>query len=245
MNYGKCTGPVTFYALYYQSDYSYTGSAQVFTAPVNGTYQIQAWGARGGNDSHSGAAGGYATGTVYLTRGTSLYVYVGAPGKTDATGTGAGYNGGADSGPHGWSGGGGGASSVSLVNGAWNSTSVLNNRILVAGGGGGGGAHSSGRPGGTGPFTNTRGLGEAPYPDGGGGGGGYYGGVGGGGDTGGGGGSNFVNGVNGYPNAVPRFKFKTGQTLNGNQTMPAPGGGTMVGNEGGCYVYIHLITKGS
>ena len=245
LNYGKCTGPVTFYALYYQSDYSYTGSAQVFTAPVNGTYQIQAWGARGGNDSHSGAAGGYATGTVYLTRGTSLYVYVGAPGKTDATGTGAGYNGGADSGPHGWSGGGGGASSVSLVNGAWNNTSVLNNRILVAGGGGGGGAHSSGRPGGTGPFTNTRGLGEAPYPDGGGGGGGYYGGVGGGGDTGGGGGSNFVNGVNGYPNAVPRFKFKTGQTLNGNQTMPAPGGGTMVGNEGGCYVYIHLITKGS
>ena len=39
-NYGKITGPVTFYAVYYQSIYNYTGSYQVFTVPITGTYSI-------------------------------------------------------------------------------------------------------------------------------------------------------------------------------------------------------------
>lgn len=39
-NYGKITGPVTFYAVYYQSIYNYTGSYQVFKVPITGTYSI-------------------------------------------------------------------------------------------------------------------------------------------------------------------------------------------------------------
>ena len=252
--YGECKGPVTFYAIYYQSDYAYTGSYQVFTAPVNGTYQIEAWGAKGGNDCIDknpakpvgiGANGGYAKGTVKLKRGQTLYVYVGNQGRDNATGTGAGYNGGADSGPHGWSGGGGGATSVSLVAGYWSNPSVLGNRILVAGGGGGGGASGGGGVGG----INTRGLnvagiGGTPYPDGGGGGGGYIGGGAGNGDSGGGGGTSFISGI--YGGTVSGFAFTSGQVLSGNQTMPRPaslGGGYMVGNAGACYCYIHLVAR--
>ena len=64
--YGECKGPVTFYAIYYQSDYAYTGSYQVFTAPVAGTYQIEAWGAQGVGDAGSAnpAYGGYSCGTI-------------------------------------------------------------------------------------------------------------------------------------------------------------------------------------
>ncbi|NBV67225.1 MAG: hypothetical protein EBR74_01605, partial [Flavobacteriia bacterium] len=62
--------------------FNYTGSAQTFTAPVSGTYSLEAWGAQGGNDvyypnSVFGGRGGYSKGDVYLAAGTTINVYVG------------------------------------------------------------------------------------------------------------------------------------------------------------------------
>lgn len=50
-NYGRITGPVTFYAIYYQSNYYYTGAPQTFRVPIDGWYEIQLWGAEGGDDA--------------------------------------------------------------------------------------------------------------------------------------------------------------------------------------------------
>jgi len=109
--------------------FNFTGSAQVFTAPVSGTYTLEAWGAQGGNDPVNpntvfGGRGGYAKGDVYLAAGTSIYVYVGGQGSGCLNST--------------WkSTGGGGATDYRLVGGLWNDNTGLYSRILVAGGGGG------------------------------------------------------------------------------------------------------------
>ncbi|MEI8192486.1 MAG: glycine-rich protein, partial [Flavobacteriia bacterium] len=109
--------------------FNYTGSAQTFTAPVSGTYSLEAWGAQGGNDvyypnSVFGGRGGYSKGDVYLAAGTTINVYVGGQGS----GCNAAY----------WrSSGGGGATDFRLVGGNWNDNAGLYSRILVAGGGGG------------------------------------------------------------------------------------------------------------
>ncbi len=109
--------------------FAYTGGAQTFTAPVSGTYSLEAWGAQGGNDvyfpnSVFGGRGGYSKGDVYLTAGTTINVYVGGQGS----GCNAAY----------WrSSGGGGATDFRLVGGNWNDNAGLYSRILVAGGGGG------------------------------------------------------------------------------------------------------------
>ena len=92
--------------------YNYTGNYQTFTAPVDGTYKLEAWGAQGGgHDSKSyeshGGYGGYATGTMNLTAGQSIYIYVGGRGSAaSALGRGGGYNGGGHGGPGGYGGGG-------------------------------------------------------------------------------------------------------------------------------------------
>lgn len=149
-DYGRITGPVTFYAIYYQSDYTYTGSVQTFTAPVDGWYRVQLWGAKGGNDDTDhiwgdgndgiGGNGAYVTGEIHLTAGARLYVYVGQPGADNTTGTGAGWNGGGNPGSSGWSGSGGGATDIRTVSGNWDQN--LNYRIAVAAGGGGAGVRS-------------------------------------------------------------------------------------------------------
>ena len=261
--YGPVTGPVTFYAVYYQSDYHYTGAPQTFTAPVDGVYRVQLWGASGGADAGGpGGNGGFVTGSIRLKAGTSLYVYVGAPGRDNGTGVGAGYNGGANSGGCGWSGAGGGATSISLASGPWNNASVLANRIAVAGGGGGAGCHGNGgSAGGLNGFNGSSGAGGTQTnagtnggfgyggcvgsnSDGGGGGGGYYGGGAGFGDQGGGGGSSFINGACGCATVHPNYVFFNASMINGQNAMPAPNGGTEIGHRGGCYVYINLISIG-
>lgn len=262
--YGPITGPVTFYAIYYQSDYHYTGAPQVFRAPVDGVYRVQLWGASGGRDASGvGGRGGFVTGSLRLTAGTQLYVYIGCDGFNDATGVGAGYNGGALPGGRGSSGGGGGATSISLVNGPWNNASVLNNRIAVAGGGGGSGCNrSGGGAGGLNGYNGTSGgMGGTQWGtnngggfgyggscgsngDGGGGGGGWYGGGAGYGDTGGGGGSSFINGACGCRTINPNYVFFNASMIDGNHAMPAPTGGTEIGHSGSCYVYINLIAIG-
>jgi hypothetical protein len=109
------------------SSYGVTGSQQTFTAPVAGTYRLTVYGGRGGTVSGgSGGAGGSATGTVTLSSGESLYLYVGGAG---GTGTNVGYNGGGTGQISQGAGGGG----TDIRRGG----TALSNRIIVAGGGGG------------------------------------------------------------------------------------------------------------
>lgn len=138
-----------FNQLYYVgtvTDFTYTGAVQEFEVPYNGYYKLEAWGAQGGGEvgdsksSHAGL-GGYTAGTVYLTAGTKIYIYVGQQGAYGAgsnpyggpaaTFNGGGYGGNSNSGA------GGGATDFRLVGGAWNSSDGLKSRILVAGAGGG------------------------------------------------------------------------------------------------------------
>ena len=264
-DYGKITGPVTFYAVYYQSEYYYTGVPQTFQAPVDGWYRVQLWGAQGGNDTFSGGKGAYVSGEVHVEAGTELYVYVGAPGASNTHGSGAGYNGGGQSGADagGVSGSGGGATDIRTVYGNWNQN--LTSRIAVAAGGGGGGNHSAGGyggavvggSGGVGGGTQTSagsrggfGYGGSSQVDGGGGGGGWYGGgastggVPGGtsNDIGGGGGSSYLAGFGGCVESYTGYTFRNGQMIAGNQTMPRPDGGTEVGHSGACCARIQLIS---
>ena len=266
-DYGRVTGPVTFYAVFYQSHYSFTGAPQTFIAPRNGWYRIQLWGAEGGSDAAAGGKGAYVTGEVHVKAGTRLYVYIGDAGQSDTTGTGAGYNGGGNSGSAsgGWSGSGGGATDIRTVSGAWNNSTSLRSRIAVAAGGGGGGASSAGGAGGaltglsggSGIAGGTQGsagprggfgYGGTSEVDGGGGGGGWYGGgassggsPGGSNDQGGGGGSSYLAGVAGCAASSTGYTFRSGQMIPGNAWMPSPNGGQELGHSGPCYAIIQLV----
>src|SRR4051812_31057929 len=76
--------------------YNYTGSVQTLTV-LGGSYEIEMWGADGGNSSNSRAGiGGYSKGTLNLSTTTTLYIVVGgSPIYTGVTGLQpGGYNGG-------------------------------------------------------------------------------------------------------------------------------------------------------
>ena len=109
--------------------FSYTGSSQTFTVPSGvSTITIKAWGAQGcaghyGVGVYPGGKGGYATGSLSVSGGNVLYVFVGQqPTATDDNRQG---------------GGGGGASDVRYANGdgTWYHSTGLYSRIIVAGGG--------------------------------------------------------------------------------------------------------------
>ncbi|MFA7274350.1 MAG: T9SS type A sorting domain-containing protein [Crocinitomicaceae bacterium] len=114
--------------------FSYTGSMQSFTIPpCVSSITISAGGASGANGQAStspagtGANGAIVIGTLPVTTGDVLNIYVGGAGSAAA----GGFNGGGAGSSS--AGGGGGASDIRL-----NGT-ALSNRVLVAGGGGGGG----------------------------------------------------------------------------------------------------------
>lgn len=123
--------------------FDYTGSQQTWTVPAGVTsIEIEAWGAQGGSTSGSsypgtGALGGYSKGTLSVTPGETLYVYVGGQGTSTTTKYGSytlfsgGWNGGGSVSTQGNGGAGGGASDVRKGGQA------LTNRVIVAGGGGG------------------------------------------------------------------------------------------------------------
>ena len=157
-NYGRVTGPVTFYAVYYQSDYPYTGSVQYFRTPVTGTYCFELWGANGGSipdGNIPGGNGGYTKAYIKAEAGDLIYVFVGGSGSPVGSSSAAGgYNGGGytytcKAGPH--SGSGGGMTHISYTNnlavanpdptkrGSWNPAGT----IAVAGGGGGAGKYKN------------------------------------------------------------------------------------------------------
>ncbi len=110
-------------------DYSFTGAEQFFVVPSSGNYQLEVWGAQGGNDPEDpildpGGRGGYSTGEVSLTAGDTIFIYVGSQGTGCTTSSW-------------WSTGGGGATDMRLVGGLWDNNAGLYSRIIVAGGGGG------------------------------------------------------------------------------------------------------------
>ena len=134
-----------------QYTYNYTGDVQTFTAPADGVYTLEAWGASGGDgyddsvdrETTSSVAGngGYSKGNISLKKGQKIYVFVGGAGKYGAGtnrfgGPAGGYNGGGDGGVAD-SGSGGGMSHISTTNNpattSWNPDGTL----LAAGGGGG------------------------------------------------------------------------------------------------------------
>jgi hypothetical protein len=118
--------------------FNYTGISQSFLVPVGVTsILIDAWGAQGWSGVNAGGFGGYSKGTLSVTPGETLNIFVGGQGtvaNVTLTSMGGGFNGGG----HGYSnisgattGGGGGASDVRKGG------TTLTNRVIVAAGGGG------------------------------------------------------------------------------------------------------------
>ena len=113
--------------------FNYTGSAQTFIVPAGVTsIDMECWGAQGGaNWINNTNFGGYSKGTIAVTPGETLTIYVGNQPTTIA----GGFNGGGAGDGAGRAGG--GASDVRQGG------TGLNNRIIVAAGGGGAGYWSS------------------------------------------------------------------------------------------------------
>jgi len=120
---------------------NYNGAMQTFTVPAGVTsIEIETWGAQGANGSQGGSVtcpggtggrGGYAKGTLAVTPGQVLNIFVGGA----ASGGNGGFNGGGTTATTGAAraGGGGGATDVRAGG------TALANRVIVAAGGGGGG----------------------------------------------------------------------------------------------------------
>ena len=138
--------------VYYTYDYSYTGEQQIFTAPLDGYYKLEVWGAQGGTvTSYRGGYGGYSSGAVALKKGDKLYVNVGGAGQGGAVSTNytGGYNGGGatnGTGADHYHASGGGATHIAKVSGQLASIGVskLDQVLIVAGGGGGAYIHNAG-----------------------------------------------------------------------------------------------------
>ena len=141
-----------------QQTFNYTGAVQTFTAPATGNYTITLTGARGGNGLNTqGGFGGQATGSLALTAGQTINIYIGGQGGNSGgvPGWNGGGQGGLDIGAGQHGGSGGGASDI-RVGGA-----ALANRVIVAGGGAGGG-----RDGATGVGGGTSGTASANFTSG-------------------------------------------------------------------------------
>ena len=150
-NYGEGHARITNLTNGRIYEFNYTGNAQTFSAPMNANYKIELWGACGGDNANPvgskqttashGGLGAYTSGTIELSLGQELYVYVGQNGKygtgtNSYSGQPATFNGGGSGGNRN-SGSGGGATDVRLIKGAWNNQESLISRIMVAAGGGG------------------------------------------------------------------------------------------------------------
>lgn len=118
----------------------YSGSAKSITLP-KGQYQLECWGAQGGNGtndtSQPGGKGGYSKGIITLNKKTNLYLYTGGQGlngttynSNGATTTG-GFNGGGSTTSMNNRGSGGGGTDIRIA------VDSLYARVLVAGGGSG------------------------------------------------------------------------------------------------------------
>ncbi len=162
--------------------FGFTGGMQTWTVPAGVTsITIDAYGAGGGAGSNGNSGGGplpggaggkgtKASGTLAVTPGQVLNIFVGGAGTTGA----GGFNGGA-AGGNANAGGGGGATDVRYPG------TTTADRIIVGGGGGGGGrggCESSGGAGGTGGDGDGNGVNGGDSPTSGGVAGGGFGGIG-------------------------------------------------------------------
>ena len=122
--------------------FSYKGSPEEFKVPCKGIYELEVYGASGGNGKDGvGGAGGYSTGNIKLSNDTSLFVVVGGSGKT-ATQFGGildgGYNGGGAAFANNAVGSGGGATHIATSSGELVDLSSNKSDVLIVAGGGGG-----------------------------------------------------------------------------------------------------------
>jgi hypothetical protein len=209
--------------------FNYTGAQQTWTVP-NGVTSIivEAWGAEGGTYFGAGGKGGYSKGTLAVTPGETLYIYVGGAGSggnINGARANGGWNGGGyanqyDGSSYGTSGG--GASDIRRGG------TALSNRVIVAGGGGGGGYYSGTFGNGGGGGGNTGGSGTPSNN--------YYGG--GGGTQTAGGGEDASSGTSGSSTSSYNQAGSLGQGGNqtatrGGWTASAGGGGYYGGGSGG------------
>ena len=137
----------------YTTNFSYTGECTTYIAKSDGYYNLEVWGAQGGNynTTYVGGLGGYSKGIVHLTKGTTLYVCVGGQPQTVTTASVAvpgGFNGGGNgfnraySGTYTYGQAGGGATDIRI------GQNSLYARVIVAGGGSGSNNRISGYAGG-------------------------------------------------------------------------------------------------
>lgn len=142
----------------FANTFSYTGTTQLFTTPVDGIYLLEVWGAGGGGGTNGGY-GAYLSGEVKLKKGQELFVNVGG---TTTSGNG-GWNGGGTNRQNTY--GGGGATDIALLgtneSTSWNTQEHLYSRILVAGGGGGFNGEGNNRGGNAGFPNGSAGGGYA------------------------------------------------------------------------------------
>lgn len=147
--------------------FGFTGSEQEFTILTSGYYKLETWGAQGGNasrlstwtkidnlkDIYDGGYGGYSTGSIFLEKGTILYVYVGGIGENGNTfsinlARKGGYNGGGNGFQKNngvYCAGGGGASHIALKNGLLSELlNDIDDILIVSGGGAGAYSYGSG-----------------------------------------------------------------------------------------------------
>lgn len=247
--------------------FAYTGNVQSYVIPISGNYKLEVWGAQGGNAPNG--KGGYSKGTVYLTAGTELYIYVGGTGSaTSNTGQVR---------PGGFNGGGGLSSNTAAQRTTGGggtdirvNTDSLFARIIVAGGGSGtastgtGGSAGGGLigigAGGTqisaGDGVGSTGSGATPAGFGygaianstGGGGGGWYG----GGANGGGSGwiytaSTYSTWLAGNPTDANGWLLNNSyylinaETIAGNLSFSSPTGELETGHSGNGYAKIIYI----
>ena len=142
-------------------EFSFTGNVQTFTAEAEGDYELEVWGARGSavsNGFNAAGNGGYASGTVHLNTGDTLYICVGGMN---------GYNGGGSGGrdAYGNRGGcGGGATHIAYDDGVLKNLSGARDRVLIVAGGGGGSAGDGSTSGSGGGLTG--GGGRSLWPGG-------------------------------------------------------------------------------
>lgn len=161
-------GDKTFYAKWNAGSYSYhcTKDLQIFSAPYDGLYKIECWGAQGANDdSGVGGKGGYTRIYKHLNKDEQLYIYVGEKGGASKVQD-AGYNGGGAGGNYegNYGGGGGGATHIAtLPRGVLKNYSSYKFEILTvaAGGGGGGGGGNNSIGGAGGGLNGSAGGGES------------------------------------------------------------------------------------
>jgi len=124
-------------------DYGYNGGIQSFTAPSEGYYKLEVWGAQGTDAIYTyGGRGAYSVGTVKLSSGSTVYIVVGGNGGlANNNSVNGGYNGGGGAGtyaPADYAGGGGGATHIAYSSGVLSNLNGNRGSVLIVAAGGGG-----------------------------------------------------------------------------------------------------------